>query len=77
MARAAVAPAISTSAAMWSILATTLPSKSARGNDSRSIFAGRVTALEAEYPMGGGAELVVLAEDRLQELRMKRRTRTF
>ena len=46
-------------------------------NDSRSIFAGRVTALEAEYPMGGGAELVVLAEDRLQELRMKRRTRTF
>ncbi len=46
-------------------------------DDSRKIFAGRVTALEAEYPMGGGAELVVLAEDRLQELRMKRRTRTF
>lgn len=41
------------------------------------VFDGQITALEAEYPQGGGARIVVLAEDRLQRLRMQRHTRTF
>lgn len=47
------------------------------GDMARQVFKGRISALEAEYPSGGGGLLVVLAEDRLQDLRMKRRTRTF
>lgn len=41
------------------------------------LFAGRITALEASYPDAGPPELTVLAEDRFQDLRMTRRTRTF
>jgi phage protein D len=41
------------------------------------VFEGRITGLEASYPPGGGAALTVLAEDRFQDLRMTRRTRTF
>lgn len=41
------------------------------------IFTGRITGIEASYPDGGGAQLTVLAEDRLQDLRMTRRTRSF
>lgn len=41
------------------------------------LFEGRVTALEARFPEGSPPELTVLAEDRLQDLRMTRRTRTF
>lgn len=41
------------------------------------IFDGRITALEAHYPGGQPPEITVLAEDRLQDLRMTRRTRTF
>ena len=41
------------------------------------VFAGRITGLEASYFPDRGAELLVLAEDRFQELRMERRTRTF
>ncbi len=44
---------------------------------ARTVFAGRITGIEAEYPPRGGAQVLVLAEDRLQELRMTRRTRTF
>jgi hypothetical protein len=47
------------------------------GDQARQVFQGRITALEAEYPAGGGGQLVVLAEDRLQDLRMTRRTRAF
>jgi uncharacterized protein len=47
------------------------------GDEARQVFKGRISALEAEYPSGGGALLVALAEDRLQDLRMTRRTRTF
>jgi len=48
------------------------------GDLTRQVFKGRISALEAEYPAGGGGGLlVVLAEDRLQDLRMTRRTRTF
>jgi phage protein D len=45
--------------------------------DTDTLFEGRVTALEANFPEGQPPELTVLAEDRFQDLRMKRRTRTF
>ncbi|KAB8141602.1 phage late control D family protein [Chloroflexia bacterium SDU3-3] len=41
------------------------------------IFEGRISALEASYSLGGTSTLTVLAEDRLQDLRMTRRTRSF
>ena len=41
------------------------------------IFAGRITALEAIFPEGQAPEIVCLAEDALQNLRMTRRTRSF
>ncbi len=41
------------------------------------IFDGRITALESSFPEGRPPELNVLAEDRFQDLRMTRRTRTF
>jgi phage protein D len=47
------------------------------GTPPVQLFSGRITALEAEYPAGGGSRIVVLAEDRLQDLRMTRRTRNF
>lgn len=43
----------------------------------RALFSGRITALEGVFPAGGAPEFAVLAEDRLQDLRMARRTRTF
>lgn len=42
-----------------------------------TIFEGAVTAIEGQFPAGRGPEITVLAEDRLQDLRMTRRTRTF
>jgi len=42
-----------------------------------TIFDGRIMALEANFPDGGPPELNVLAEDRFQDLRMTRRTRSF
>lgn len=41
------------------------------------VFAGRVTGIEAHYPRHRPPELTVLAEDRFQDLRMERRTRSF
>jgi phage protein D len=41
------------------------------------LFTGKITALEARFPNGNAPSLVVLAEDRFQDLRMTRRTRTF
>ncbi|MFM8356914.1 MAG: phage late control D family protein, partial [Verrucomicrobiota bacterium] len=45
--------------------------------DDTTLFEGRVMALEAEFPPDRPPEVTVLAEDRLQDLRMTRRTRTF
>ena len=45
------------------------------GNET--LFEGAVTAIEGQYPAGRAPEVTVLAEDRLQDLRMTRRTRTF
>jgi uncharacterized protein len=45
------------------------------GNDT--IFDGRIMGLEASFPEGEPPKLRLLAEDRFQDLRMTRRTRTF
>jgi phage protein D len=42
-----------------------------------TLFTGSITALEGQFPDGRAPEITVLAEDRLQDLRMTRRTRTF
>jgi hypothetical protein len=42
-----------------------------------TVFEGRITGLEARYPREVPPEVLLLAEDRLQDLRMTRRTRTF
>jgi phage protein D len=42
-----------------------------------TLFEGRITGLEAHYPDRSPPEITVLAEDRLQDLRMTRRTRSF
>ncbi len=44
---------------------------------SDTVFDGKVTALEANFPEGSPPQINVLAEDRFQDLRMTRRTRTF
>ena len=44
---------------------------------SDAFFKGRITALEAAFSEARPPEITVLAEDRLQDLRMTRRTRTF
>ncbi|HEU4325858.1 MAG TPA: contractile injection system protein, VgrG/Pvc8 family [Roseiflexaceae bacterium] len=43
----------------------------------QEIFSGTITGLEAEFPRGAAPELVVLAEDALQQLRLARRTKTY
>lgn len=42
-----------------------------------TLFHGRITGIEATFPDGGPPEVTVLAEDRFQDMRMTRRTRTF
>jgi hypothetical protein len=44
---------------------------------SGPVFAGRITGIEAQYPAARPPEILLLAEDRLQDLRMERRTRSF
>jgi phage protein D len=55
----------------------TLAVRSGQGEAARQIFKGAITGLEAHYPKSRPPELMVLAEDRFQDLRMTRRTRTF
>jgi hypothetical protein len=43
----------------------------------RVVFSGRISGLEGLFPGDRPPEIVVLAEDRFQDLRMTRRTRTF
>ncbi|MFB6247932.1 MAG: phage late control D family protein [Salinibacter sp.] len=47
------------------------------GDKRKTVFEGRVTGLESQVPDTQVPSLVVWAEDRLQDLRMTRRTRTF
>jgi phage protein D len=42
-----------------------------------TIFEGRIMALEGAFPATSPPEIAVLAEDRFQDLRMTRRTRSF
>lgn len=41
------------------------------------LFDGRISAIVADFPDGGPPTIGVLAEDRLQDLRMTRRSRSF
>jgi phage protein D len=41
------------------------------------IFSGTITGLEADFPVDGSPTLTALAEDRLQQARMTRRTHTY
>jgi len=43
----------------------------------RQVFAGKISALQADFPDGELTQILVFAEDDLQDLRMTRRTRTF
>lgn len=45
--------------------------------NGETLFSGRIGALEGRFPNGSPPEIAVLAEDRLQDLRMTRRTRHF
>jgi hypothetical protein len=45
--------------------------------DDKKLFEGKIMGLEANYPEGQAPQICVLAEDRFQDLRMTRRTRTF
>jgi len=45
--------------------------------DQDKIFDGRISALEGTFGEGTPPEIAVLMEDRLQDLRMTRRTRSF
>lgn len=47
------------------------------GDASGSVFTGRITGIEGRYAPDRPPELVVLAEDRLQDLRMTRRSRSW
>ena len=45
--------------------------------DDDTFFDGRIMGLEAKFDASGTQKVLVLAEDRFQDLRMTRRTRTF
>jgi uncharacterized protein len=45
--------------------------------DTDILFEGRITAIAADFPEGEAARITIFAEDRLQDLRMTRRTRCF
>ena len=47
------------------------------GVAAATIFSGTITAMEGRFPSLRPPEILVKAEDRLQDLRMMRRTRTF
>ncbi|MCK6546759.1 hypothetical protein L6R52_12990 [Myxococcota bacterium] len=47
------------------------------GSTEAEVFEGRISAIEGRFPKGRPPEILVLAEDRLQDLRMTRRTRSF
>jgi phage protein D len=47
------------------------------GDALGQVFHGKITAFEGRFPEGSAPQILVLAEDRLQDLRMTRRTRVF
>jgi uncharacterized protein len=46
-------------------------------DERATLFSGRVSGIEADYPGDAAPAVVALAEDALQDLRLTRRTRTF
>jgi uncharacterized protein len=44
---------------------------------SQQVFAGKISAIQADYPPGEQAQFLIFAEDGLQDLRLTRRSRTF
>lgn len=55
----------------------TMEIEAGEGDTAGRVFNGRIMGLEAQYPASRPPELVVLAEDLLQDLRMTRRSRSF
>ncbi len=55
----------------------TLAIKVGEGATAGTIFEGRIMGLEGHFPQSRAPEVLVLAEDRLQDLRMNRRSRSF
>jgi phage protein D len=47
------------------------------GEGEGEVFQGVISAIEGQFPAGGSPQVVVLAEDVAQDLRITRRTRTF
>ena len=47
------------------------------GTAAATVFKGRIMAIEGRFPHLRPPEILIAAEDRLQDLRMTRRTRTF
>ena len=47
------------------------------GEASGTVFEGRIMGIEGRYIRSRPPEILILAEDRLQDLRLTRRTRTF
>ncbi|WP_321415735.1 contractile injection system protein, VgrG/Pvc8 family [uncultured Desulfobacter sp.] len=47
------------------------------GDTEAEVFSGRITGIEGLFLQQRSPEILILAEDRLQDLRMVRRTRTF
>jgi phage protein D len=47
------------------------------GQSAAKVFDGRLMALEGRFPHKRPPEVLIMAEDRLQDLRMTRRTRNF
>lgn len=47
------------------------------GEAQAQVFAGRITGIEGRYSQSRPPEILILAEDKLQDLRMVRRTRAF
>jgi phage protein D len=55
----------------------TLKIQMGAGQAAAPVFEGRIMGIEGRYPHLRPPEILVLAEDRLQDLRMTRRTRNF
>jgi len=47
------------------------------GDQTRQVFTGKVSAIQADYPAVDPAQVLVFAEDGLQGFRLTRRTRSF
>ncbi len=58
-------------------LGTSLAVTVGRTKHRRQVFDGTVSAVQAVFGRDGGVQIVVLAEDALQGLRLKRRSRVF